>query len=155
MVLYIGVLVLLACIKLFISTAVYKILIFYIKEKLKLYNEKGKTKDCSFYTTIGVILALYLVQFVEKFFIDVLNCAFILIDDKAPAWETWYDAISFVTIYIFPLSNFFVQCAFLLLFYMLGQITSEVDGMGSIVIEKVSTSRAQSERSLMPNKITL
>ena len=120
MVLYISVLILLACIKLFIATAVYKIIVFFIKEKLKLYNEKRKPKDCSFYTTIGVILALYFVQFVEKFFIDVLNCAFILIDDKAPAWETWYDAISFVTIYIFPLSNFFVQCAFLLLFYMLG-----------------------------------
>ena len=126
-----------ASIKLFIATAVYKILVFFIKEKIRLYNDKRKPKDCSFYTAIGIVLTLYLVQFIEKFFIDILNCAFILIDDTTDAWHTWYDAISFVTIYIFPFSNFIVQCVFLVLFYMLGQITCEVDVMGSIIIEKV------------------
>ena len=91
-------------------------------------------------------MVLYIAEFWQKFFIAVLNCGFVFVPDSrepGSAWMEWYTVLLVETIYIFPMTNFFVQTAFLFLFYMLGTLQgSKKVTHDSLKLKKKSTKKS-------------
>ena len=145
-------------IKLYIAILVFRIIIFLVEGKIKQYNERRKPFDFEFYAGIVLLIVLYVAEFWQKFFIALLNCGFVFIPDSRvadSAWMNWYNVLLVETIYIFPITNFFVQIAFLFLFYMLGSMKSSSRKIArdSVALHKKSTKSAEVIKPIQPMMI--